>query len=92
MAEVFPETGESLIMNKVLLKLEKEHTEPAQIKYLIRTMCKVQGKCCKMVIDNGSTNNLVSIDMVEKMSLRRTKHPVPYKVSWLYKGHKILVS
>ena len=30
--------------------------------------------------------------MVEKLSLKRTKHPVPYKVSWLHKGHQILVS
>ena len=55
-------------------------------------MCKVQGKCCKMVIDSGSIDNLVSIEMVEKLSLKKTKHPVPYKVSWLHKGHQILVS
>ena len=80
------------MMNKVLLKHEKEQTEPAQRKYLFKTMCKVQGKCCKMVIDSGSTDNLVSTEMVEKLSLRRTKHLVPYKVYWLHKGHQILVS
>ena len=45
-----------------------------------------------MVIDGGSIDNLVSIEMVEKMSLKKVKHPVPYKVSWLHKGHQILVS
>ena len=30
--------------------------------------------------------------MVEKLSLKKTKHPNPYKVSWLHKGHQILVS
>ena len=30
--------------------------------------------------------------MVEKLSFKRTKHPIPYKVSWLHKGHQILVS
>jgi len=45
-----------------------------------------------MVIDNGSTDNLVSIEIVEKLSLKKNKHPVPYKVSWLQKGHQILVS
>ena len=75
------------MMNKLFLKLEKEQEEPAQRKSLFRTMCKVQGKCCKMVIDSGSTNNLVSTEMVEKLSLNRTKHPIPYKVSWLHKGH-----
>ena len=80
------------MMNKVLLKLEKEKSEPAQRKYLFRTMCKVQGKCCKMVIDSGSTENLVSTEMVEKIILKKTKHLVPYKVSWLHNGHQILVS
>ena len=44
-------------------------------------VCSEQGKCCKMVIDSGSTDNLVSTDMVEKMGLKRMKHPTPYKVS-----------
>ena len=80
------------MMNKVLLKLEKEQAKPAQRKSLFRTTCKVQGKCCKMVIDSGSTDNLVFTEMVEKLSLKRTKNPIPYKVSWLHKGHQILVS
>ena len=80
------------MMKKFLLKPEKEQVDPAQMKYLFRTMCKVQGKCYKMVIDSGSTNNLVSIEMVEKLSLKKIKHLVRYKVSWLHKGHQILVS
>lgn len=92
MTENLPETGEDLMMNKVLLKLKKESAESAQRKALFRTMCKVKGKCYKMVIDSGSTDNLVSIKMVERLSLKKNKHPVPYKVSWLHKGHQILVS
>ena len=79
-------------MNKVLLKPEEESEEPTQRKALFRTMCKVKGKCCKMVIDSGSTNNLVSSKMAEKLDLKKVKYPVPYKVSWLHKGHQILVS
>ena len=45
-----------------------------------------------MVIGSESTDNIVSMEMVEKLSLRRTKHPIPYKLSWLHKGHQILVS
>eukprot|EP00253_Pinus_taeda_P023576 PITA_23576 len=29
--------------------------------------------------------------MVEKLELKRLKHPTPYKVSWLQKGHQLLV-
>jgi hypothetical protein len=90
--EEAPEVGESLLMKRVLVKSEKEAKEPAQRKSLFRTVCKSKGKCCKVVIDSGSTDNLVSIEMVEKLGLKRIAHPTPYKVSWLQKGHQILVN
>ena len=62
-----PEEGESLMMKRVLVKTEKDVNEPAQRKNLFKTKCKIQGKCCKMVIDSGSTDNLVSTEMVEKL-------------------------
>jgi hypothetical protein len=45
-----------------------------------------------MIIDGGSTDNLVSLEMVEKLSLEMFVHPTPYKVTWLHKGHHILVN
>eukprot|EP00253_Pinus_taeda_P020127 PITA_20127 len=86
-----PETGEALVLNKVLLKPAKEVAEPDQRKALFRTVCKSQGKCCKLIIDSGSTDNLVAVEMVEKLGLKKLKHPTPYKVSWLQKGHQLLV-
>ena len=44
--KVLSERGESMVVNKVLLKQTKEVTEPAQRKTLFRSICKVQGKCC----------------------------------------------
>ena len=82
-----PEEGESLMLKRVLVKSEKQVHKPTQRKILFRTSCKSQGKCCKMVMDSGSTDNLVSTEMVEKLGLKRMKHPTPYKVSWLQKGH-----
>eukprot|EP00253_Pinus_taeda_P008721 PITA_08721 len=90
-AENTPEIGEALVMNKVLLKPAKEAAEPDQRKALFRTVCKSQGKCCKVIVDSGSTDNLVAVEMVEKLGLKRLKHPTPYKVSWLQKGHQLLV-
>jgi hypothetical protein len=43
-------------------------------------------------VDSGSTNNLVSTEMVEKMELETTDHPSPYKVLWLQKGHQVNVT
>jgi len=76
-----PEDGEALMLKRVLVKTEKQVHELVQRKSLFRTRCKSQGKCCKMVIDSGSIDNLVSTEMVEKLGLKRMKHPTPYKVS-----------
>lgn len=65
--------------------------EPVQRKSLFKTMCKAKGKCYKLVIDNGTMNILVPQEMVEKLWLEKMKHPTPYKVSWLKKGHQLLV-
>ena len=71
MVENAPEVGQALLMNKVLLKPEKEVVESSQRKALFRTTCKVQGKCCKVVVDSGSTDNFVPTKMVEKLKLRK---------------------
>ena len=44
-----------------------------------------------MIIDSESIDNLVATEMVEKLGLKQLKHPTPYKVSWLQKGHRLLV-
>ena len=75
-----PEDGEDLMLKRVLVMIEKQVHELVKRKSMLRTRCKSQGKCCKMVIDSGSTNNLVSTEMVENMGLKRMKHPTPYKV------------
>jgi hypothetical protein len=45
-----------------------------------------------VIIDTGSNANLVSTKMVEKIKLETTIHPSPYRVSWLQKGHQVMVS
>jgi hypothetical protein len=45
-----------------------------------------------VIIDSGSTGNLVYTEMVEKLELETTTHLKPYKVSWLQKGHQVTVT
>jgi hypothetical protein len=59
------EEGRSLMMRKVLIKPEKEAREPVQRNSLFRTACKTRDRVCKVIIDSGSTDNLVSTKMVE---------------------------
>lgn len=80
-----------MLLKMVLLKAEKEIGELAQRKCLFRTTCKFSGKCCKVIIDSGSTDNLISTEMVDKLGLVKIVHPTPYKVSWLQKGHHLIV-
>ena len=89
--EESPKVGESLLLKRVLLKAEKETRELAQRKSLFRTTCKSKEKCCKVIIDSGSTDNLVSIEMVDKLGLVKIVHPT-HKVSLLQKGHQLIVT
>jgi hypothetical protein len=54
------ENGTSLMLKKVILKLEPEIENPVQRNNLFRTACKTKDKVCKVIIDSGSTENLVS--------------------------------
>jgi hypothetical protein len=71
------EGGRSLKMQKVLLKPEKDLENPAQRNNLFRTACKTKDRVCKVIMDSGSTDNLVSMEMVEKLELETIAHPSP---------------
>lgn len=45
-----------------------------------------------MIIDSGSTNNVISEEAVEKFGLTKIPHVCPYRVTWLNKGQNILVN
>ena len=78
------------MMRRTLLKmLVKE--EPPQRKSNFRTTCKSGGKVCEVLVDSGSTENFVALEMVDKLKLPRTPHPYPYKLSWLNKGQQTIV-
>jgi hypothetical protein len=79
-------------MRNVFLMPEKEAENPAQRSRLFRTTCKTKDRLCKVIVDSGSTNNLISIEMVEKLELETIEHPIPYRVSWLQKGHQVNVT
>ena len=72
------ERGEVLVNRRVLLSGE---TEPDQRRSLFRTRCKCEDKCCDVIIDGGTTNNLVLEKMVTKLNLNRKKHPRPYHIA-----------
>jgi hypothetical protein len=86
------EDGASLMVRKVLLKPKAKVEKPVQRNSLFRTACKTKDIVCKVIIDNGSIDNLVSTEMVEKLEMETIAHLKPYKVSWLHKGHQVMVT
>jgi hypothetical protein len=79
----------SLMMRKVLFKMEKEVERPTQRNSLFRTTCKTKYRICRVIVDSGSTDNLISTEMLEKLELETVVQPSPYRVSWLQKGHQV---
>ena len=70
------------MMRQVFLQVP--HTqEPTQRKNLFKTRIKSKERVCNLLIDSGSTKNLVSKEVVQKLELERIPHPYPYNVSWL---------
>ena len=73
-----------MIRKPLLKELVKEDT--TQRRALFQVQCKVKRKLCKVIIDSGSTDNIISFEAVNKLKLERLPHSCPYKVSWLNKG------
>jgi hypothetical protein len=71
--------GATLAMTQILSVQVKE-AENGQRHNLFKTRAKVEGKVCKVIIDDGSCHNLASKDMVEKLGLKLLRHPHPYHV------------
>jgi hypothetical protein len=80
------------MMQKTLLTPEKEVKSSVQKKKKNWTACKAKDWKCKVIVDSGSTDNLVSTEMVENLELETIEHPSPYRVSWLQKGHQVNVT
>jgi hypothetical protein len=68
------EDGKSLMTKKVILKQDPENNKQTQQNNLFRIACKTKDGVFKVIIDSGSTNNLVSMKMMEKLELETTTH------------------
>ena len=62
------EARENLMVRRMLCN-EASDEEPILRRSLFRTRCKMNGKCCKVIIDSGSSTNLASEELVTKLQL-----------------------
>jgi len=59
---------------------------------LFRTMFIVTDRRCRVIIDGDTCNNLVSSELVEKLSLTTEPHPHPYYIKWPTSSGKLKVN
>lgn len=82
--------GEFLVVRRLLYALRKElHPQRHNI---FHTRCTVNSKVCDVIIDSGSSENIISRVMVDKLQLPMTKHPSPYSIGWIKKVNETKVT
>lgn len=78
------------MFRRIIIESMKE--EPKQRRALFRVECKILDKVCKVIIDSGSTNNIVSEETVNNLGLAKIPHTHPYRITQLNKGKNVLVN
>jgi hypothetical protein len=83
---------------------ESSHTKPEELPKKNETEKKVEREelfhlniqikkgIVQAIIDPGSQKNLISEDLVSKMSLETEPHPEPYVLGWIKKGVELRVT
>ncbi|KAL4296689.1 hypothetical protein GQ457_12G014090 [Hibiscus cannabinus] len=77
-------TGEALVIKRSLNAKLTQDDQQQEIIFHMR--CLVNEKVCVVIVDGGSCTNFASSIMVEKLGLKTTKHPNPYRLQWLNDG------
>ncbi|KAI0512356.1 hypothetical protein KFK09_012995 [Dendrobium nobile] len=90
--DVPADEGEALVcvLEKLLLA-PRQSTSP-QRHSMFKTRCTIGSKVCDILIDNGCTENVILRAVVQSLQLKTIKNAHPYKISWVKRGVKILVS
>ena len=80
----------SLVVQRLLLTPKQE--EPSQRHKIFRTRCTVNKRVCDIIIDSGSSENIMSKIMVTKLGLQTRQHPCPYKIGWIKRGNEVKIT
>ena len=75
--------GDCLVTIRALNAQPREDEQDIQRTNIFHSKCLVKESVCMLIIDGGSCTNLASTYLVDKMKLRCTDHPRPYKLQWM---------
>ena len=86
-AELVPsDNGDPIVCILQKLLFAPKQAQLIQRNAIFRTCCTINTKVCNVIIDSGSSENVVSRELVKALSLETEKHPCPYKSGWIKKG------
>ena len=88
----YADHGLSIVLQRSLQVSYVADDESWVRKNVFHTKCTSFGKVCLVIIDSGSFENVVSLEMVQKLKLDTIPHPHPYQLCWLQKGNDINVT
>ena len=86
MGTEYADQYKSLVAEHVL-SVQLSQAEYNQRHNLFQTKGIVKERVIRIIINGGSCNNLVRIDIVEKLSLTTRHHPHPYEGIWCQRGN-----
>ncbi|XP_057986077.1 uncharacterized protein LOC131170622, partial [Hevea brasiliensis] len=85
--------GSALVIMRALNTQVKEDVgDELQRETIFHTRCLIQDKACSVIIDGGSCANVASTILVQRLRLRTSKHPRPYKLQWLNECGEVKVT
>ena len=50
---------------------------------IFHTHGTIKNKVCRIIVDNGSCNNIASLELADRLGLKQRHPPTPYKMQWL---------
>ena len=73
-------------------KIQREDLEdPEEGEHLFQSQIWVKGSPLQFLIDSGSQKNLISAEVVKRLSLPTIAHPQSYTIGWLHPGRDLRI-
>ena len=73
--------GHNLVIRPLLVVSKVKGEEDWRHTSIFQTRISCQGRLCTMIIDGGSSLNIASQELVEKLNLKTERHPNPFRVA-----------
>ncbi|XP_020530527.1 uncharacterized protein LOC18446097 isoform X2 [Amborella trichopoda] len=81
------ESGEALVVQRTMLSTPRSSEDKKWLlDKIFRTTCTSRGMLCTILIYSGSSENIVSKEVMDKLQLKGHKHLRPYHIQWFKKG------